>query len=160
MKERFNSGPERKSPGKTRTSVLEPPDHWWIGKKERGEEPGKVTTWAWTLGILTHPDSQIEIIPEVTENEVTLSGLRITGTVKPALDMYFDRDTHKLVRIDWRKDIYLFSEWTDFDGTRYPAKSVMLRRETRKPWFHHEIIELERLAEIPSDLPGSNGKAK
>lgn len=158
MKERFNSGAERKSPGKTRTSILDPPDHWWIGNKERGTEPGKVTTWAWTLGVLTHPDSRIELLPDVAEGEVPLSGLRITATVKPPLDMYFDKDTHKLVRIDWRKDIYLFSEWKDFEGTRYPATSVMLRRGTRKPWFHHEILELERLEELPSELQHTETK--
>lgn len=150
--ERFNAGAERQSPGKSRTSILEPPDYWWIGKKERGQEPGKVAAWAWTLGVLTDPDSQIEIIADVTESDVPLSGLRVTGTVEPELDMYFDKKTHELVRIDWRRDIYLFSEWKEFGGTRYPAKSVMLRRQTRKPWFHHEIVRVERIDELPTGL--------
>jgi hypothetical protein len=152
MEERYNWGSERKSPGKPRTSVVEPPKYWWKGTKERGKEPAKTPTWAWTLGALTDAKSQIAIIPDVTENKTPLDGLRITGTIEPPLDMYFDKKTRRLVRIDWRKDIYVFSEWRTYDGTVYSSKCIIYKRKTRTPWFHHEIIKLDRLTELPKNL--------
>ena len=35
MEERYNAGQERVSPGTSRFSVVEPPNSWWIGTKER-----------------------------------------------------------------------------------------------------------------------------
>ena len=152
MQELFNAGVERKSPGTSRTSIVEPPKYWWVGTRERGKEPAKTPTWAWTLGALTNADSHFARIPDGKENETPLTGLRITGSIEPPLDMYFDKQTHRLVRIDWSNDIYVFSDWRKYDGTVYPAKCIMYKRKTRKPWFHHEIMKLERLNELPEDL--------
>ena len=152
MEERYNSGKERVSPGTSRVSVVEPPDSWWIGTKERGAEPAKITTWAWTLGVLNDPKSKLELLPDMTDGEKSLTGLRITESVDPAIDMYFDKSTCELVRVDWRNDIYRFSEWKDFDGTRYPAKCAMFRRNSGEPWFFHEIVAIERLKELPEGL--------
>lgn len=152
MKERFNAGATLLTPGTSRTSIVEPPKYWWIGNKERGIEPAKISTWAWTLGALTDPKSKIELLVEVTENEKPAAGLRITGTVDPALDMYFDIETQQLVRVDWRDDIYRFSDWKDLDGTTYPSKCVMYRRKSGVPWFYHEILGLKRLKELPEGL--------
>lgn len=152
MKEQYNAGPTLKTPGTPRTSVVEPPKSWWIGAAERGEEPAKITAWAWTLGALTDPESKIETIADVTENEMLVAGLRITGTVDPPLDMYFDKKTYELVRVDWRNDIYRFSDWKECDGTKYPSKCVLYRRKSGEPWFFHEILELERLQELPDGL--------
>ena len=66
--------------------------------------------------------------------------------------MYFDKTTFELVRVDWRNDIYRFSEWKDFDGTRYPARCAMFRRNSGEPWFFHEIVAIERLKELPEGL--------
>ena len=152
MEERFNSGKERVSPGTSRVSVVEPPKFWWIGKSERGNEPAKMTTWAWTLGVLNASESRIELIPDITEEDKELTGLRVTASVDPALDMYFDKTTHQLVRVDWRNDIYRFSEWKEYDGTRYPSKCAMFRRNSGEPWFFHEIVAIERLKELPEGL--------
>ncbi len=152
IKEQYNAGPTLKTPGTKRESVVEPPKSWWIGPKERGAEPGKIAAWAWTFGVLTDPASKIESIPDVTENDQPLAGLRITGTVNPALDMYFDKTNQQLIRVDWRNDIYRFSEWKDHGGAKYPSKCVMYRRKTGEPWFFHEILELERLPELPAGL--------
>ena len=152
MEERYNSGKERVSPGTSRVSVVEPPTSWWIGSKERGTEPAKITTWAWTLGVLNDPKSKLELLPELTDGEKPLTGLRVTESVDPAIDMYFDKSTYELVRVDWRNDIYRFSEWKDFDGTRYPAKCAMFRRNSGEPWFFHEIVAIERLKELPDGL--------
>ena len=152
MEERYSSGEEFVPPGTARVSVVEPPKSWWIGTKERGTEPAKITAWAWTLGVLKDPESKLELLPEMTDNEKSLTGLRITGSVDPAIDMFFDKETHELARVDWRNDIYRFSDWKDFDGTRYPAKCAMFRRNTGKPWFFHEIVSIERLKELPEGL--------
>jgi hypothetical protein len=152
MEERYSSGEEFVPPGTARVSVVEPPKSWWIGTKERGTEPAKITTWAWTLGVLKDPQSKLELLPEMTDNEKSLTGLRITGSVDPAIDMFFDKETHELARVDWRNDIYRFSDWKDFDGTRYPAKCAMFRRNSGKPWFFHEIVSIERLKELPEGL--------
>jgi hypothetical protein len=152
MEERYNSGKERVSPGTSRVSVVEPPNSWWIGTNERGPEPAKITAWAWTLGVLKDPKSDIEVIPDLTDSEKQLSGLRVTGSVDPALDMYFDKTSHELVRVDWRNDIYRFSDWKEHDGTKYPSKCAMFRRNSGDPWFFHEILGIERLNELPEGL--------
>lgn len=152
MEERYNAGKERVSPGTARTSIVEPPNFWWIGRQERGKEPAKITAWAWTLGILQDPKSKLERIPEITEQDKTLTGLRVTGSVDPAVDLYFDQTTYQLVRVDWRNDIYRFSEWKEVDGTKYPAKTAMFRRSSGEPWFFHEIVTIERLTELPPGL--------
>lgn len=152
MEERYNAGKEVASPGTPRVSVVEPPKSWWIGTKERGTEPAKITAWAWTLGVLKDPRSKLELLPDMTDNEKPLTGLRITESVEPALDMYFDKDTHELVRVDWRSDIYRFSNWKEVDGTKYPSKCAMYRRSSGEPWFFHEIVSIERLQELPEGL--------
>ena len=152
MEERYSAGKEFVSPGTARVSVVEPPKSWWIGTKERGTEPAKITAWAWTLGVLKDPKSKLELLPDVTDNEKLLTGVRITESVDPAIDMYFDKETIELIRVDWRNDIYRFSDWKNFDGTRYPAKCAMFRRSSGEPWFFHEIVTIERLKELPDGL--------
>ena len=152
MEERYNSGKERVSPGTSRVSVVEPPNSWWIGTNERGQEPAKITTWAWTLGVLKDEKSKLALIPDVTDSEKELVGIQVTGSVDPAIDMYFDKTTHELVRVDWRNDIYRFSEWKEYDGTKYPSKCAMFRRNSGEPWFFHEIVTIERLKELPEGL--------
>ena len=152
MEERYNSGKERVSPGTSRVSVVEPPNSWWIGTNERGQEPAKITAWAWTLGVLQDEKSKLALIPDVTDSEKELTGIQVTGSVEPAIDMYFDKTTHELVRVDWRNDIYRFSDWKEYDGTKYPAKCAMFRRNSGEPWFFHEIISIERLKELPEGL--------
>ncbi len=152
MEEQYNAGNERVAPGTSRVSVVEPPHWWWIGTNERGDEPGKITAWAWTLRVLTHATSDLERIPDVTDTERKLTGLRVTGSVDPAIDMYFDRTNYELVRVDWRNDIYRFSEWREHDGTKYPSKCAMFRRDSGEPWFFHEIVRIERLKELPDGL--------
>jgi len=152
MEERYNAGTERVLPGTARVSVIEPPDSWWIGTGERGAEPAKTVAWAWTLGVLVDPRSQLAPIPDLTDDGKPLAGLRVTGSVEPALDMYFDQETHRLLRVDWRNDIYRFSDYRDLDGTAYPATCVMFRRSSGVPWFFHEILSIERLDSLPAGL--------
>jgi hypothetical protein len=155
IKEVINVSSDAEKAGSTRTSVLEPPNYWWLGKKERvkdDKEPSTFLVWAWTLGAITDPKSKVEVIPEIREDDKPAFGLRISETINPPMDMYFDKGTNQLVRIDWRSDIHRFSEWKEQDGVRYPAKCVGYKKSTGKPWYFSEIVELERLKELPEGL--------
>lgn len=151
-----STDPEKKV--SARVSVYEPPKYWWTGKNERvkdeqkPDEPATFLVWAWTLGILTDPASKLEVIPDVVESDRPAAGLRVTGTVSPAMDLYFDKSERRLVRIDWRSDIHRFSDWKEHDGVMYPAKCVGYKKTTGQPWYFSEILELERLSELPEGL--------
>lgn len=155
IKERLNvsSDPEKKA--NERVSVLEPPTYWWLGKTERvkdQKEPATFLVWAWTLGALTDAKSKVEVIPEIVEAEKPAFGLRVSGTIDPPMDLYFDKAESRLVRIDWRSDIHRFSDWSEHDGAKYPTKCVGLKKASGKPWYYTEIVELERLKELPDGL--------
>lgn len=154
MKERYHFGsePEHKSPS-TRESVLDAPAYWWVGKKDRTDEPAKFDVWAWTLAALVDSKSKVSSVPEVSEDGKPALGLRISESITPPLELYFDRESKLLVRMDWRNDIYRFSDWREHDGVKYAAKTIIFRKTTNKPWFYHEITEIERLKEVPADLP-------
>jgi len=148
-----SSDPDKK-PNK-RISVLEPPDHWWLGKKDRvqaDKEPATYLVWAWTLGALVDPASKLELLPAIVESEKPALGLRISETINPPMDLYFDQETSRLLRIDWRSDIHRFSNWKEHDGMWYPANCVGYKKASGKPWYFTEIIELERLESLPDGL--------
>lgn len=155
MKERFNFGAEPADPAKAslRESIVEAPRYWWLKGKDRDGEPAKFDVWAWTLVALTDAKTLMETIPGVEENGKTTLALRLTGTIEPAMDLHFDPGTHRLIRFDWANDIYRFSEWREHDGAGYHAKTVMHKRKSNEPWLFHEILEIERLAEAPAELP-------
>jgi hypothetical protein len=155
IKERLNvsSNPEKK--GYERVSVLEPPGHWWVDGADRvveEKEPATFLVWAWTLGVFADPKTKLEALPEVTENDKPAAGVRVSGTVTPAMDVYFDKADSRLVRVDWRDSVHRFSDWKEHDGAKYPAKTVGYRTATGKPWYFSEILELERLKELPAGL--------
>lgn len=151
-----SADPEKKAP--ERISVYEPPRYWWTGRNERvkdeakPDEPAIFLVWAWTLGMLTDPAARLEAIPEVVESGRPALGLRVSGTVSPAMDLYFDKAESRLVRIDWRTDIHRLSDWKEHDGVTYPAKCVGYKKATGKPWYFSEIIDLERLEGVPDGL--------
>lgn len=156
MREIFHFGdkpePAEGKKRSTRESVVEPPQSWWIGNKERAEEPAKYDVWAWTLGLLTDPTTKVEVIPDMMDEGKTCFGLRASGTVTPAMDLYFDKTTNLLLRIDWRADFYRFSEWKETDGVKYASKTVIFKKTGGKPWFFHEVTAVERLKELPANL--------
>jgi hypothetical protein len=150
----FGNTPEPPA-GKTRTkrsSVIEPPKYWWLGTKERADEPAKFDVWAWTLGILHDNASHLETLPPMTDEGASLVGLRVTGSISPAMDLYFDEKTHLLARVEWREDIYRFSEWKDYDGLKYASRTVIFKKASGKPWFYHDVTAVERLTELPANL--------
>jgi hypothetical protein len=163
IKEIFHFGNTPEPPeGKNRSireSILSQPDKWWINRKERGIEPAKDDVRAWSLDLLVDEKSQFEIIPDLTDEGKTLIGLRVSGSVTPAMDFYFDKETSLLHRLDWRGDFYRFSDWKEHDGLKYASRTIIFKVKDGKPWFFHEITELERLATLPAGLTGPQPKA-
>ena len=155
MKERLSIGSDPEKKGNERASVLEPPKHWWLGKRDRvkeDKEPATFLVWGWTLGALVDESSTIEAVPDVTEQDKPCFGLRVSGSISPAMEMYFDKADNRLVRIDWRSDIHRFSDWKEHDGATYPAKCVGYKKASGKPWYFTGILELERLKDLPEAL--------
>ena len=134
IKEQLNVSPDPKAKGFERASILEPPTYWWVGTRDRvkeDQEPATFLVWGWTLGALTDAKSKVEVIPEVTEADKPAIGLRVSGTITPPMDLYFDKADHRLVRIDWRSDIHRFSEWREHDGAKYPAKVIGTKKDRK-----------------------------
>ncbi len=154
--ETFHFGDKPEPPeGKKRSSrisVIELPNLWWLGKKERGEEPAKDDVRAWSLDLLVDPKSQFETIPDLTDEGKVCEGLQVSGSVTPPMKFYFDKETHLLHRLDWRSDFYRFTDWKEHDGLRYAAKTIIFKLKGEKPWFFHEITSVERLATLPEGL--------
>lgn len=136
----------------TRESILSQPDKWWINKKERGIEPAKDDVRAWSLDLLVDAKSKIEIIPDLTDEGKACFGLQVSSSVDPAMKFYFDKETSLLHRLDWRGDFYRFSDWKEHDGLKFASKTIIFKLKDNKPWFFHEVLELERLAQLPEGL--------
>lgn len=155
IKDRINVSDDPTKKGSERVSVLEPPKYWWLGTRERvsaDREPATFLVWAWTLGAITDPKSEVEVIPEIVDNEAPAWGLRVRGTIDPPMDLYFDKAENRLVRIDWRSDIHRFSAFKEHDGVTYPSLCVGYKKASGKPWYFDEILTLERLTELPAGL--------
>jgi hypothetical protein len=143
-----------------RVSVLEPPERWWLNKKDREGEPAKFLVYGWTLGILVDPKSRLEGLAETTVDGKPAVGLRVSETVNPPMELYFDAKEHRLLAIDWRQDRHLFSEWkkTD-DGLWYASRAVGIKFTDAKKkvlakqqWYQTDILDLTRLKELPAGL--------
>jgi hypothetical protein len=136
----------------TRESILSQPDKWWINKKERGVEPAKDDVRAWSLDLFVDAASKIEVIPDLTDEGKNCFGLQVSGSVDPAMKFYFDKETSLLHRLDWRGDFYRFSDWKEHDGLKFASKTIIFKVKDNKPWFYHEVTEIERLAQLPEGL--------
>jgi hypothetical protein len=155
MRERLSVGADPNKPGSERHSIIDAPRAWYVGTRDRvsqDQEPAVFLVWAWTLRPLLDSQSKLELLPGITEGDRPAVGLRVSGAITPPMDLYFDAAEKRLVRIDWRNDIHRFSDWREFSGLKYPAKCVGYKVNTGKPWYFTEILELERLAELPAGL--------
>lgn len=156
--ENLNVGKDPEKPGKPRESVFDAQNNWWFrgGKggawRKKMNEPATHLVRAWTLQLLLDEKSRLEVLPPIMEGKQTLTGIRISESVKPAMDIYYDKTSLRLVRIDWRKDIHRFSDWQEHDGAKYPATCIGYRKSTGKPWFVSKITKLQRLEKLPADL--------
>ena len=143
---------------KPRNSYVDAPGLWWLQKKdkweERGKEPAKWLAYGWSLAVLDDPKAQFESIPGLVDErtKLDLTGVRVSGSIEPAMDLYFDSETLLLARIDWDDEICRFSDWTPYEGFTLPSRCIGYRRESDEPWYVCEIDLVEPLAEIPEEV--------
>ncbi|VTS08100.1 unnamed protein product [Tuwongella immobilis] len=143
-----------------RTSVVQVAGDWWIGKEKRDKDKVRVLCWAWSLRILLDPKSKIETVPEILVNDKAASGLRVTESVKEPIKLYFDKETRRLVAIDYTDTRHVFSEWRKTEaGHEYPSHVAGFRFTDRKAgtlkdkqWYQTDILELTPLKELPVEL--------
>jgi hypothetical protein len=143
-----------------RTSVVDIPDHWWVGTEKRNKEKVRLLVWAWTLQILLDPKSKVELIPASVVDGQPAVGLRVTESVKEPIDMFFETESLRLAAIDYQDTRHSFRAWKKTaDGRHYSSQVVGFRfanRETRtlqeKQWYQTDILELTPLTELPADL--------
>lgn len=147
-----------------RTSVVQVSGDWWIGKNKRDKDKVRVLCWAWSLRILLDPKSKIEAIAETTVAGKPAFGLRVSESIKEPIDLLFDKETQRLVAIDYTDTRHVFSEWKKtVEGHQYPSHVVGFRFTNRaagmlseKQWYQTDILELTPLAELPAELKAAH----
>jgi len=145
-----------KDKGTERTSIIQPPNLWYVGKRERvsGENKGGVChdVWMWTLAPLVDPKTKLESLPDATIEGKAAHALKVSGSIEPSMNVFFDAATHDLMKIEWKGEQFLFSAPVAVDGTRVPSKCVLIGK-TGKERMRTELKKIERLAELPAELP-------
>jgi len=155
MKDSLTLGESPTGKRQTRVGVVEAPSHWWQGGRDRvvdDKEPAISLIWTWTLGALVDEKSKLEILAEKKLDDRDCVGLKIAGSINPPLNAYFDKETKRLTQIDWRGSAHKFSDWRQVDGAWYAAKCSGYTLATGKAWYHTEIVEMERLSELPKGI--------
>ena len=143
-----------------RTSVVQVGGDWWIDKNKRYKDKVRVLCWAWSLRILLEPKSKVATIAETTVAGKPALGLRVSESVKEPIDLLFDKETNRLVAIDYTDTRHLFSEWKmTTEGRHYPSHVTGYRFTNRaagtlneKQWYQTDILELTPLTELPPEL--------
>ena len=70
---------------------------------------------------------------------------------RPDLNLYFDKESGLLARIDWRAYNIVFSDWKETDGVKRPSKAFV-RTKDGKLRLWTEFLEFERLKSLPDGL--------
>jgi hypothetical protein len=143
-----------------RTSVVVVSGDWWIGNAKRDKDKVRVLCWAWSLRLLLDPKSKIQTFREIKVDDKTAFGLRVTESVKEPIDLYFDKESKRLVAIDYADTRHVFSEWKKTaEGHHFPSHVVGFRFANRdngtlmsKQWYQTDILELTPLTELPVEL--------
>ena len=87
-------------------------------------------------------------------------GLRVTESLKEPIELYFDKESKRLVAIDYTDTRHVFSEWKKTEaGHVYPSHVTGFRFTDRaalkidaKQWYQTDIMELTPLKELPEGL--------
>ncbi len=139
-----------------REAILDPPTAWYqngtniaAGNADRTEKTYLV--WVWTLVPLLDEKSKLMLLPDSTIGDKPIRGVRLTREPQKDIDVYFDKKSLRLARIDWRTYQIDFDDWRELDGFRYPAKSFV-RHKNGKLHLRTEFVVLERLSELPAGL--------
>ncbi|MBM4003973.1 MAG: hypothetical protein FJ295_11930 [Planctomycetes bacterium] len=152
--------PVVKDEKENRTSVVRVGGDWWVGSDKRDKDKVRVLCWAWSLRILRDSKSILQTIPDIKVADQPAFGLRVTGSVKDPIDLYFDHETKRLAAIDYDDTRHIFSDWKKSeDGRHYPSHVAGFRFENRaagtlksRQWYQTDILELTLLKELPSEL--------
>jgi len=154
--ETYHLGGDLTKKGTDRTSIIQPPNLWYVGKTERVSKSGKGSVcqdiWMWTLAPLTDPNTKLQIVPDIAVEGKPAHGLKVSGTIEPSITAFFDASTQDLVRIDWRGQTFTFSDPVEVDGTRVPSRCVLLGKDGKER-MRTELRSIERLQNLPADLP-------
>ena len=139
--------------GTVREASLDPPDAWWqkskniaAGNADRSDKTYLV--WVWTLVPLLDKDSKLSLLPDLEVDGKPAAGLKLNRDGRREISLYFEKESGRLSRIDWRAYHVTFENWKEHDGARYPAKAVV-RKKDGSIHLWTEFLELERLKVPP-----------
>lgn len=143
-----------------RTSVVEIGGDWWIGAAKRDKEKVRILVSAWSLRLLLDPKSKVESLGDASVSGKEAFGLRVTGSVKEPVDLFFDRENGRLLCFDYTDTRHVVSEWKKTEeGYPYASRTIGYRFVDRakqtcseKPWYQTDILELTGLKEVPAEL--------
>lgn len=142
--------------GTPREAIVAPPQNWFqqgadiaAGNDDRTEKTYLV--WMWTLEPLLDEKSTLTSLPDSTLAERSIRGVRVSRETQKDIDLYFDAETKKLARIDWRIFQIDFDNWTEQKGFKYPAKAFV-RKKSGGLHLRTEFEMLEILDELPEEL--------
>ena len=134
-----------------RTSVVQVSGNWWIGTAKRDKDKVRVLCWTWSLRILLDPKSKIQTVSDINVSDKPAFGLRVTESIREPIDLFFDKESKRLVAIDYTDTRHLFSDWKKTaEGHQYPSHAAGKLQD--KQWYQTDILELTPLTELPADL--------
>jgi squalene-hopene/tetraprenyl-beta-curcumene cyclase len=149
-----------KDKGTERTSTLQPPNLWYVGKTERVSEQNKGgvchDVWMWTLTPLVDPKTKLESLPDANIEGKAAHALKVSGSIEPPMNVFFDATTDDLLKIECKGEQFFFSAPMEVDGTRVPSKCVLIGK-TGKERMRTELKKTKRLPTLPADLPKPDG---
>jgi hypothetical protein len=158
------AAPVKADEKENRTSVVQVSGDWWIGKDKRDKDKVRILCWAWSLRVLLDPKSKVTAITDTSVGDKPAFRLRVSESIKEPIDLLFDKETQRLVAIDYTDTRHVFSEWkTTKAGHHYPSHVAGFRFTNRaagvlneKQWYQTDILELTPLAELPPELKAAN----
>ncbi|HCK55012.1 MAG TPA: hypothetical protein DIC23_17480 [Planctomycetaceae bacterium] len=143
-----------------RTSVVQTGGGWWIGANKRNKDKVRVLLWAWSLRILVDKTSKVTAIPGVVIDKKPTFGLRVSGSVKEPVDLYFDKTSQRLIAFDYTDTRHVVSSWkTTQEGHQYASHVAGYKFADRKlgtiqkeQWYQTDILDLVPLKALPGNL--------
>lgn len=147
-----------------RTSVVQVGGDWWIGENKRDKDKVRVLCYAWSLRLLLDPKSSVKRMADTIVAEKPAFGLRVSDSVQEPIDLLFDKESRRLVALDYTDTRHIFSEWkTTTEGHQYPSHVVGFRFANRsagmlneKQWYQTDILEPTTLTELPTKLKAAH----
>lgn len=128
-------------------------------KEESGQDWTDSMYGSWVAGLTPLRDKAftLSILRDEKVSDRPAAGVKVTREGKPAVHLFFDRETGLLVKTVflreeevWMECVY--SGYKDFDGFKHPTKAVLTERG--KPFMEQEIIEYKRVEKLDEKLFG------